>query len=166
MTKYGHCWNHICLGSEVNGKESPRITGVLSTQYFECCELGYPGVICHQIMGNEEQSTSDLSGGAEKGGWENLLEILTDAPDYKWLMINAGHIKVHPHGHGVKFCVSEIRQSQVWRRGNRAECGAGSLVHHSSRCPGRYARRLRRECRPERRERLRQGVSQRPGRRT
>lgn len=32
-----------------------------------------------------------------KGIWEQLPEILTDEPDYEWLMINASHIKVHPH---------------------------------------------------------------------
>lgn len=38
----------------------------------------------------------------DKGVWENLLEILIDEPDYEWLMIDASHIKVHPHGAGAK----------------------------------------------------------------
>jgi hypothetical protein len=31
-----------------------------------------------------------------------LLEQLVDARDYEWLMIDASHIKVHPHAEGVK----------------------------------------------------------------
>ena len=37
-----------------------------------------------------------------KGIWEKLLEILIDEPDYEWLMIDASHIKVHPHAAGAK----------------------------------------------------------------
>ena len=32
----------------------------------------------------------------DKGIWEKLLEILIDAPDYEWLMIDASHCKAHP----------------------------------------------------------------------
>lgn len=38
----------------------------------------------------------------DKGIWENLLEILIDEPDYEWLMIDASHIKVHPHAAGAR----------------------------------------------------------------
>ena len=31
-----------------------------------------------------------------------LLEILIDNPNYEWLMIDASHIKVHPHAAGAK----------------------------------------------------------------
>jgi transposase len=37
----------------------------------------------------------------DKGIWEKLLETLIDEPDYEWLMIDASHIKVHPHGTGA-----------------------------------------------------------------
>lgn len=36
------------------------------------------------------------------GVWEALLEHLVDAPDFAWLMIDASHIKVHPHAAGAK----------------------------------------------------------------
>jgi transposase len=36
-----------------------------------------------------------------KGIWERLLELLIDEPDNEWLMIDASHIKVHPHGAGA-----------------------------------------------------------------
>ncbi len=29
------------------------------------------------------------------------MEILIDEPDYKWLMIDASHCKVHPHAAGA-----------------------------------------------------------------
>jgi hypothetical protein len=33
----------------------------------------------------------------DRGVWEALLEHLVAAPDFEWLMIDASHIKVHPH---------------------------------------------------------------------
>lgn len=38
----------------------------------------------------------------DKGIWEALLEKLVTEPDYEWLMIDASHIKVHPHAAGTK----------------------------------------------------------------
>ena len=37
----------------------------------------------------------------ENGQWEGILEKLIDDPDYEWLMIDASHIKVHPHAAGA-----------------------------------------------------------------
>ena len=37
-----------------------------------------------------------------KGIWEKLLELLVDEPDYEWLIIDASHIKVHPHAAGAR----------------------------------------------------------------
>ena len=36
------------------------------------------------------------------GTWERILEVLIDEPDYEWLMIDASHIKVHPHAAGAQ----------------------------------------------------------------
>jgi transposase len=38
----------------------------------------------------------------DKGIWEKLLEQLIQEPDYEWLIIDASHIKVHPHAAGAK----------------------------------------------------------------
>lgn len=38
----------------------------------------------------------------DKGIWESLLEQLVTEPDYEWLMIDASHVKVHPHAAGAK----------------------------------------------------------------
>jgi transposase len=53
--------------------------------------------------------------------WEDLLAAVIDEPDYEWLMIDASHIKVHPHGTGAKGgnqAVSRTKggstQSYIW----------------------------------------------------
>jgi transposase len=38
----------------------------------------------------------------DRGIWEKLLEQLIDAPDFEWLMIDASHVKVHPHATGAR----------------------------------------------------------------
>lgn len=47
-----------------------------------------------------------------KGIWENLLERVVDSPDYEWLMIDASHIKVHPHAAGAKGGNQEMSRSK------------------------------------------------------
>jgi len=37
----------------------------------------------------------------DKGIWKKILEQLIDDPDYEWLIIDASHIKVHPHAAGA-----------------------------------------------------------------
>lgn len=37
----------------------------------------------------------------DNGTWEKILEILIDEPDFEWLMIDASHVKVHPHAAGA-----------------------------------------------------------------
>ena len=39
---------------------------------------------------------------SKNGTWEKLLDLLVNEPDYEWLMIDASHIKVHPHAAGAK----------------------------------------------------------------
>jgi len=38
----------------------------------------------------------------DAGVWERLLEQLGSEVDYEWLMIDASHIKVHPHAAGAR----------------------------------------------------------------
>jgi len=38
----------------------------------------------------------------DKGLWEHLLEVVMEEPDFEWLMIDASHVKVHPHAAGAK----------------------------------------------------------------
>ncbi len=48
----------------------------------------------------------------DKGIWEKLLEKLIDEPDYHWLMIDASHIKVHPHAAGAKGGNQDMAQTK------------------------------------------------------
>lgn len=48
----------------------------------------------------------------DKGTWEYLLEILVDDPDFEWLMIDASHIKVHPHAAGAKGGNQEMSRTK------------------------------------------------------
>ncbi|NBH81151.1 transposase, partial [Clostridiaceae bacterium] len=48
----------------------------------------------------------------KKGIWGNLLETLIDEPDYEWLMIDASHIKVHPHAAGAKGGNQEMSKTK------------------------------------------------------
>jgi hypothetical protein len=38
----------------------------------------------------------------DKGPWEALLEKIIEEPDFEWLMIDASHVKTHPHAAGAK----------------------------------------------------------------
>ena len=37
----------------------------------------------------------------DRGIWESLLESVMDEPDFEWIMIDASHVKVHPHAAGA-----------------------------------------------------------------
>ena len=37
----------------------------------------------------------------KNGTWAKVLEKLVENPDYEWLMIDASHVKVHPHAAGA-----------------------------------------------------------------
>ena len=47
-----------------------------------------------------------------QGVWEKLLESLIDDPDYEWLMIDASHIKVHPHAAGARGGNQEMSRTK------------------------------------------------------
>lgn len=48
----------------------------------------------------------------DKGIWESLLEKLIIDPDYEWLMIDATHVKVHPHASGAKGGNQDMSRSK------------------------------------------------------
>ena len=43
------------------------------------------------------------------GVFERLLELAAGEPDLEWLMIDASHIKAHPHAAGTKGGTSPLR---------------------------------------------------------
>ena len=53
----------------------------------------------------------------DKGIWESILKSLIDELDLEWFMIDASHIKVHPHAAGaVGGCEWYADQSSCNRR--------------------------------------------------
>jgi transposase len=48
----------------------------------------------------------------DKGIWEGLLEVLMEEPDLEWLMIDASHIKVHPHAAGARGGNQDMERSK------------------------------------------------------
>ena len=81
----------------------------------------------------------------DKGAWEALLDRLVDAPDYEWLMIDASHIKVHPHAAGAKGGNQDMSLTKggstascIWPW-MRMVCRSESLLH---KVPRQIVRRL------------------------
>ena len=48
----------------------------------------------------------------DRGIWEKLFNIVADKPDYKCLMIDASHCKVHPHASGAKGGNQEMSRTK------------------------------------------------------
>lgn len=48
----------------------------------------------------------------DRGVWENLLDEVIDDPDFEWLIIDASHIKVHPHAAGAKGGNQEMARTK------------------------------------------------------
>jgi transposase len=81
----------------------------------------------------------------DKGRWEKLLEQLVDDPDFEWLMIDASHIKVHPHAVGAVGGNQQMGKTKGGSTPNciwpwmRMVCRSESLLQ---RVPWRIVRRL------------------------
>lgn len=81
----------------------------------------------------------------DKGIWERLLEQLVDEPDFEWLMIDASHVKVHPHAAGAKGGNQDMSLTKGGSTPNyiwpwmRMVCRSESLLR---KVPQRIARRL------------------------
>ena len=78
----------------------------------------------------------------DKRIWEKMLEAIIDEPDLEWLMIDATHIKVHPHACGAKGGNQEMGRTKggltpryIWPW-MRMVCQYDSLLH---RVPQRIA---------------------------
>ena len=48
----------------------------------------------------------------DSGVCEKLLEVILNDPDYEWLMIDASHIKVHPHAAGARGGNQEMSRTK------------------------------------------------------
>ena len=68
---------------------------------FWILRTGAPWRDLPPIYGNWNNTQRRFCRWRDKGIWEHLLEALVDEPDYEWLMIDASHVKVHPHAAGA-----------------------------------------------------------------
>jgi transposase len=81
----------------------------------------------------------------DRGVWAALLEQLVDDPDFEWLMIDASHIKVHPHAAGAKGGNQDMNRTKGGSTPNciwpwmRMVCRSESLLR---KVPQRIVRRL------------------------
>ncbi len=57
--------------------------------------------MCRQTMETGKLPIVGFCRWRDKGLWGALLEPLVDEPDDEWLMIDASHLKVHPHASGA-----------------------------------------------------------------
>jgi transposase len=71
----------------------------------------------------------------DQGVWEGILECIIDDPDYEWLMIDASHIKVHPHAAGavggnqdMERTKGDSTQRYIWPW-MRMVCRSESFLH-------------------------------------
>ena len=76
----------------------------------------------------------------DKGIWEALLEKLVNEPDYEWLMIDASHLKVHPHVAGARGGNQEMGRRTKKRAQHETTLGRGCAWyagqnHYYSRFP-------------------------------
>ena len=82
----------------------------------------------------------------DKGIWEGLLEQLIDKPEFEFLMIDASHIKVHPHGSGARGGNQDMARTKggstpryIWPW-MRMVCRSESLLQ---KVPGRIVKKLK-----------------------
>jgi len=101
QTVCGLYWNHIYPEDPVPGAGLHRIIASLSMPFFGFYGLVLPGGIYPPDYGDWKNTHRRFCRWRDKGIWERLLETLIDEPDYEWLMIDASHIKVHPHATGA-----------------------------------------------------------------
>jgi len=63
---------------------------------------GVPWRDLPEAYGNWKTVSNRFYNWRNAGVWERLLELLAGEPDLEWIMIDASHIKAHPHAAGAK----------------------------------------------------------------
>ena len=63
---------------------------------------GVPWRDLPEAYGNWKTVSNRFYNWRNAGVWERLLELLPGEPDLEWIMIDASHIKAHPHAAGAK----------------------------------------------------------------
>lgn len=97
----GRFWSLTCLSKTDNGGISIDNTMFINAVFW-ILRTGAPWRDLPPEYGRWGTAHQQFIRWRDKLIWENLLEILIDEPDFEWLMIDAGHCKVHPHATGVR----------------------------------------------------------------
>jgi hypothetical protein len=99
---YGPYSHLIYWAKKVNGDVRIVITDLLSMLFSKFYALLLPGETCHLITGAGKTPSVAFVADATRVSRARLQERLRKEPDYEWLMIDASHIKVHPHASGAQ----------------------------------------------------------------
>ena len=80
---------------------SLKTTAYSLMQYSGFHAQAHHGGTCPLIMAIGRTRIDAFVVWRDKGIRENLLSQIIDEPDFEWIMIDASHIKVHPHAAGA-----------------------------------------------------------------
>ena len=100
LTRFVSFWKRTFQAEKKPEALLPVIIEIFSMRFFGSCEQVLHGEICRLTMGTGKIPRR-FCRWRDSGVWERLLEILISEPDFEWLMIDASHIKVHPHAAGA-----------------------------------------------------------------
>ena len=100
-TGSGCCWSLICLAEREVGVGWHRIIDGSLMRSCWILRTGAPWRDVPPDYGDWKNTHRRFCRWRDKGLWGALLEPLVDEPDDEWLMIDASHLKVHPHASGA-----------------------------------------------------------------
>jgi len=90
------------IGNKGSWGGNARDTRLFVNAVFWILRTGAPWRDLPPIYGDWKNTHRRFCRWRDKRIWEKMLEALIDDPDFEWLMIDASHVKVHPHACGAK----------------------------------------------------------------
>ena len=91
----------LTIGNKGTWGGNARDTRLFINAVFWILRTGAPWRDLSPDYGNWNTVQRRFCRWRDKGIWETILEALIVDPDFEWLMIDANHIKVHPHAAGA-----------------------------------------------------------------
>ena len=70
--------------------------------FFEFCGQAHLGELFYPTTATGSIPIGNFAAGEIEEYGKNSLKSLIDEPDFEWLMIDASHVKVHPHAAGAR----------------------------------------------------------------
>ena len=90
------------IGNKGSWGGNARDTRQFVNAVFWILRTGAPWRDLPSLYGDWKNTHRRFCRWRDKRIWEKMLEALIDDPDFEWLMLDASHIKVHPHACGAK----------------------------------------------------------------